>query len=108
MFKANLTNCDISFGNAFPATEITPSPPTAIKGSVKPSSPEITVKLRGLFLITCIIWSIEPQASFIAVMFSKSFANLTTVSGRIFTPVLPGTLYKINCVGQTLAIVAKC
>ena len=36
----------------------------------------------------------SPLASFIATIFSI-FDNSKAVSGLIFTPVLPGTLYKI-------------
>ena len=40
-----------SRGNALPITEITPTAPKVIKGNVIPSSPEITSKLAGLFLM---------------------------------------------------------
>ena len=43
-------------------------------------------------LATC---EILPDASLIATTFLTSFAILTAVSGRMFVPVLEGTLYII-------------
>ncbi len=47
-----LENC---LGKAFATTDITPSTPILINGSVKASSPDKTVKSFGLFLIISII-----------------------------------------------------
>ena len=54
------------------------------------------------------ICSISPEASLIAIMLSKSFANLNVVLADMFEDVLPGTLYKIIFVGQASDMALKC
>ena len=59
---------------------------------VIPSSPEITSKFSGLFLMISSICVMLPDASLIATMFLKSRARRKVVSAVMFTPVRPGTL----------------
>ena len=101
LLKAALIICENSFGKAFPTTEITPSQPAARRGNVSASSPLITMNSFGVTLITLMICSTLPLASLIPMMFLHSKAMRATVSGIIFTAVLPGTLY--NTIGILLA-----
>ena len=90
-----------SRGKALPITEITPTAPNVMRGKVIPSSPEITLKFSGLFLIISSICVILPDASLIATTLLKSRAIRNVVSAVIFTPVRPGTLY--NTMGSSVA-----
>ncbi len=74
-------------------TDITPTAPHAIIGNVSASSPLMTSKSSGLFLIISSTCSRLPLASFTATMLSQSRARRTVVSAFRFTPVRPGTLY---------------
>lgn len=62
------------------------------QGNVIPSSPEMTSKFSGLFLMMSSIWVMFPEASLMATMLSKSRARRRVVSAVMFTPVRPGTL----------------
>ncbi len=75
-------------------TEITPLPPTAMRGRVKVSSPETTVIRSPQRLITSVICSREPLASLMPTIFPNS-DRAATVSGSMFTPVRPGILYRM-------------
>ena len=80
---------------------MTPSAPAAIIGNVNMSSPEITEKSFGLYLIIFMHCSRFPDASFIAMIFLKSFASFNVVSADKLEAVLPGTLYKMIGRGLT-------
>ena len=73
------------------ATEITPVPPIANAGNVKPSSPLYSENHSGVFSIICAIASKFPLASLIATIFGIS-ARRTTVSTDILTTLRPGIL----------------
>ena len=64
----------------------------SVNGKVIPSSPEITSKLAGLFLMMSSICEMFPDASLMAITFLKSRAIRKVVSAVILTPVRPGTL----------------
>ena len=89
-------------------TEITPAAPCVIRGNATPSSPEITRKSEGLSFMRLSIWAMSPDASFMAIILSKSFANRNVVAAVILVPVRPGTLYNTTGTGETFAIAAKC
>ena len=73
-------------------TEMTPTAPQLTMGNVSESSPEMTSKSFGLFLIISSTCSRLPLASLMATMFWQSRASRTVVSVFMFTPVRPGTL----------------
>ena len=86
-----------SRGNALPITEITPTAPKVMSGKVIPSSPEMTSKSLGLFLMMSSICEMLPEASLMATMFSKSRARRRVVLPsclrlffRVHYTVLPG------------------
>ena len=79
----------MSLGTMLPTTEITPSPPMDISGSVRLSSPLRTV--RSVVQRICEAWSSEPVASLTSAMFGSS-ARRAIVSGSMFLPVRPGML----------------
>ena len=106
--EARCTICANSFANPFPITEITPSAPDLINGSVIPSSPENTLNPAGRRDIISFICSIFPDASFIPIILLQSAASRKVVSGSIFTPVRPGTLYKTMGSSVASAIALKC
>ena len=84
-------------GLIFDKTEITPKPPNDNIGNIWSSLPEYIFKLsphRCAISATCDKF---PLASFIATILSI-FDNSKQVSGKIFTPVLLGTLY--NMIGK--------
>ena len=62
----------ISCGISLDATETTPTPPSAITGSVTASSPEKTRNVSGTLLITSAICVMLPLASFTPMMFEIS------------------------------------
>ena len=79
-------------GRALPMTEITPTAPLAIIGNVSASSPLITSKPSGLFLMISSTCSRLPEASLMPTMLGKSLAMRHVVAAFMFTPVRPGTL----------------
>jgi hypothetical protein len=92
LFSAWLTSSLVRVGYALASTEITPAPPEAITGRAIISSPEITAKFSGLPFMIFIIWSISPDASLTATIFSQTLASSMHVSADMLHPVLPGTL----------------
>ena len=78
--------------NAFAATEIMPSPPSAAIGTVKLSSPEITANPSGRSFKMYAACDRLPLASLTPMMFPQSCASRSTVWAVMFTPVRPGTL----------------
>ena len=97
-----------SLGSALPITLMTPTAPKVINGNVMPSSPEMTSKWDGLFLMISSICVKLPLASLIATMFMQSFARRRVVSAVMFTPTRPGTLYSTTGSVVALAIALKC
>ena len=55
-------------------------------------SPEMIKKSSGLFFSNCKYCATLFPASFMAMIFLKSWASLKVVVGNIFDDVLPGTL----------------
>ena len=73
-------------------TLMTPTAPHDTMGKVRASSPEMTSKSAGLFLMISSTCSRLPLASLMATTFSQSRASRTVVSAFRLTPVRPGTL----------------
>jgi hypothetical protein len=61
-------------------TEMTPWPPMAMRGMVRLSSPERTVKSGPHAAMTCAIWSSEPEASLTPAMLRQSRARRAIVA----------------------------
>ncbi len=85
------THSRMALGTMLEATEITPQPPTAIRGMVMASSPESTCRLPSTFWHSYWIWMMLPEASFTAKTTLPS-ARRAMVSGRALEAVRPGTL----------------
>ena len=85
-----MSSC-IGPGIWFAATEITPSPPRAMKTCVLASSPESTSKPLGRSRRMSMTWVRFPDASFTATMFACS-ASFSCVFVSMLLPVRPGTL----------------
>ena len=75
LFRAAWVMAVISAGISLDATEMIPTPPRAITGSVRESSPENTRNVSGTAFKTSAIWEMFPLASFTAAMFGTS-ANI--------------------------------
>jgi hypothetical protein len=79
----------IGAGATWPATEITPAPPTAQIGRVSESSPDrIVNRVRAA---SALDWSRLPEASLIATMLGMS-CSFSNTSGIVLVAVRPGTL----------------
>src|SRR4029453_7411716 len=83
------------FGATFDVTEIAPTPPTAMIGSVMMSSPAQTAKPGSASAMTSMICCIEPLASFTPTMFVTRDRR-ARVSGRRFEAVRPGMLWTMS------------
>ena len=81
-------------GAIFEITDITPSPPKDNTGNTWSSFPLYICRLSLHSEAILATWDKFPLASFIATILSI-LDNSKQVSGEIFNPVLPGTLYKI-------------
>ncbi len=81
-------------GAIFDNTDITPRPPRDKIGTIWSSFPEYMCKFSRQSALISAICERFPLASFIATIFDI-FDNSKHVCGKIFTPVLLGTLYKI-------------
>src|SRR5688572_16884632 len=84
-------SCAIRRGVALLVTEMTPSPPSAITGSVIESSPERTENPCGRSRMMSAIWLMLPDASFTATTLVH-FASSSVVRASMLLPVRPGTL----------------
>src|SRR5215208_3036309 len=102
-----LTMSQTAPGATLEATEITPRPPRAIRGSVIGSSPERTSNSSPQRLITSLIMFIERVESLTPTMLGIS-ARRAIVSAEIATPVRPGMLYRTRGRSVLSAIAAKC
>ena len=96
LVKAKRTIRLNSFGKAFPITEMTPTAPIANKGYVIASSPDITLKLSGLFLINIIGFEQYYQKPLYGNNVAIFFANFNVVSAFIFTPVMTRNIIHNN------------
>ena len=78
-------------GISFDATEITPTPPSAMSGKVKASSPDSTWKPGSTAFRTSICCVMLPDASLMPTMFG-TFERRATMAGSMLDDVRPGTL----------------
>ena len=78
----------ISRGISSDATEIMPTPPSAITGSVTASTPDSTVKVSGTMFSISAICVMLPLASFTPAIFGTLF-SLARVAGSILAAVRP-------------------
>src|SRR5208337_1349232 len=81
----------ISRGISLDATEMTPTPPSAITGRVTASSPDSTRKPSGTEFSASAICAMFPLASFTPAILATSL-NLARVAGSRLAEVRPGTL----------------
>src|SRR6185437_2451931 len=98
---------DTSRGATLDVTETTPSPPAAITATVKPSSPDSTVKSGGRSRRISMIWPRLPEASLMPPMFGTR-ERASVVRASMLLPVRPGTLYRITGSSVAAAIAVKC
>src|SRR5262245_13891179 len=89
-------------GKALANTDITPTPPTAMIGTVRTSSPEINMKSFGALRAIRIHCSKFPEASLTPMILGWA-ANVSVVSAVRLDEVRPGTLYKITGTGEASA-----
>ena len=92
LLKISFTIPQKVFGNTCAETEITPTAPEYISGSVMLSSPEITKNPSGASFIICITCEKFPLASFTPINFFDAFASRKIVSEEILEDVRDGTL----------------
>jgi hypothetical protein len=71
---------------------MTPRPPTAMRGSVRLSSPDSTLKSGPQARMTWVIWSSEPEASFTPTIPGQSLTSRTSVSVSTLIAVRPAML----------------
>ena len=105
--KNELVILRASFGATFDKTEITPFPPNESIGKIWSSLPEYIAKSSPQRCAILAICEILILASLIQTILSI-LESSKHVSGRIFIPVLLGTLYKMIGIETEVAIALKC
>ena len=98
----------VSRGTILAMTEITPRPPTDMRGRVRLSSPESTLKSGPQARMTWVIWSREPEASLTPTRFLQSLARRARVSVSTLMAVRPAMLYRMMGRSAHSATARKC